>query len=155
MLSSRVIVGAATALVVVGAVGALGFEEPESKARSATPPTKIDTATPIGSCGQYDLAVALAVRRPSRVLQSEGEYAADPRRPVATIVVRNIGTMRCLFDVGWFHLTISDRTGMMIGEWGDDAWLATAYSPGSQKQFSLPAVFRCDRPGPVRCGGKG
>lgn len=148
MASSRVIVVGAIALVVAGAVGALHSGDHNSTARPTIAPTSTVKVTPMASCKPGDLDVAVGVRRPSRVLQSAGIYATDVQRPVATIVVRNNGAQRCLFDVGGFHLTIRDRTGMLIGEWDDDTWLATSYSPGSQKQFSLPDVYRCDRPGP-------
>ena len=148
MASQRIIVVGAIALVVAGAVGALHSVSRTSTARPTTAPTTAVDAAPITSCRPGDLDVAVGVRRPSRVLQSAGIYAADLQRPVATIVVRNVGARRCLFDIGWFHLTIKDRTGKLIGEWDDDTWLATSYPPGSQKQFSLPDVYRCDRPGP-------
>ena len=55
---------------------------------------------------------------------------------------------RC-YDPPAFRLKILDRQGRTVGAWDDNgAWFAHYYQPGASQTFSLPDVYRCDRPGP-------
>jgi hypothetical protein len=93
-----------------------------------------------------DVAVGIEIRRPSS-LQEAGTPEAAGRLPVATIVVRNVGAPRCL-GVWGMRFTITDRAGKTVGAWLDSAWFVGYYSPGREKTFSYPDIWRCDRPGP-------
>jgi hypothetical protein len=154
MWSNRIVMGAVIAVIVIAAVDAFRSRDHDTTAHATTAATTPRNVAPVRRCAPGDLAVAIEIRRPSRVQTSGGVFAATrPRRRVATIVVRNVRAPPCLFASGGFHLTISDRTGKVIGEWNDDprrglVWFAHTYSPGSEKTFSLPTVYRCDRPGP-------
>jgi hypothetical protein len=68
---------------------------------------------------------------------------------VATVVLRNISKHHCFAGSGEFALTILDRVGEIVGRWDDPGgYFAFYYQPGEYHTFSLPAVDRCDRPGP-------
>jgi hypothetical protein len=113
---------------------------PESQARSNT----------VVYCAAGDMTMAIEVRRPSdRQPENTGAWdAVHSRRPVATIVLRNISTRRCLGGSG-FSFTIRDHAGGMVGQWGNPGnWFTDYYRPGEYETFSLPAVWRCDRAGP-------
>jgi len=132
--------------VVIAAVDALR----SSDHTPATSPTPASTTTAKGAryrfCARRDIAVGIEIRRPS-ILQTSGGPEAAGRRPVATIVVRNVGTQRCL-GVWELRFAITDRAGKTVGKWLDSAWFVGYYSPGRQKAFSYPDIWRCDRPGP-------
>ena len=150
MVSTRIIIAGAVALVVVGAVGALGSGGLNTTERATTATTTTNKVGTVRLCGRDDLTAEIDIRRPSRVLQppGPGAFAPSVRRPVATVVVRNPGTHRCLLSSGVFDLTIRDRTGKTVmGRW-DGPWFGGTYSPGSGKPFSLPDVYTCDRQGP-------
>jgi hypothetical protein len=67
---------------------------------------------------------------------------------VATIVLRNISTRRCLGGSA-FSFTIRDHAGRMVGRWDSPGnWFTDYYQPGEYRTFSLPTVWRCDRAGP-------
>ena len=39
--------------------------------------------------------------------------------------------------------------GRTVGAWDDQGnWFNADYQPGGYRTFSLPTVYRCDRPGP-------
>jgi hypothetical protein len=162
-VSNRIIAGGAAALVVAGAFVALvsGGQSPttpEPTAASSIGGTTaassidgtIDKVSHFQRCNQRFGAVAIDIRRPTRSqISSGGIYAATAGvRPVATIVVRNVGADDCRIAPGAFRLVIRDRRGKAFGAWDHPAWFAGIYRPGAHKQFSLPAVLRCDRPGP-------
>jgi hypothetical protein len=166
MLSNRnIIAGGAAAVVVAGAFVALvsGGRSPTTpEPTAASSPTAPDptAASPfdgainqvsvIPRCTQGTGKVAIGIRRPTpRQLARGGTYHATVGgRPVATIVVRNVGVDDCRIAPGAFSLVIKDRRGKVVGEWDDPAWFAGIYRPSTVKQFSLPDVLRCDRPGP-------
>lgn len=145
-MANRLIAAVAIALVLVIAVDAV-----RSSDRKTTAPPK--TATPgeapgqrVRLCAEGDMAVAIDVRHPSSS-QASGRFEAPRRRAVATIVLRNVGSLRC----GWvwgFRLAVTDRAGRQVGRWLDSEWFVDDYIPGAERTFSLPGVFRCDRPGP-------
>jgi hypothetical protein len=151
MWSTRIIVAGVLALVVVAAIDSLRSRDHGGNARQTTAATAQASSTAeiarIRRCTRGDVVVGIEIRRPSRLQRTEGPYQA-PRRPVATIVVRDVDAPRCLFVDGSFQLTITDRTGRVIGVWLDAAWFVDYYSPGSEETFSLPEVYYCDRPGP-------
>jgi hypothetical protein len=146
MSSNRLIAAVAVAVVVVAAVDA--FRSSDRKATAS--PEAASTAAPerqgVRRCAQGDMAVAIDVRHPSSA-QASGRFEATRRRAVATIVLRNVGSMRCHWVWG-FRLAVTDRAGRQVGRWLDSGWFVGDYIPGAEKTFSLPGVFQCDGPGP-------
>jgi hypothetical protein len=148
MWSNRIIVGAGVALVVVAAVDAVRSSDHNTN----TSPASTTTANAKGGtlpprCARRDISVRIEIRRPSSLQTVGGEFEAPGEATVATIVVRNVGSRRCLG--AWpFVFTVTDRTGKQIGQWIDGQWFAERWRPNSEKTFSLPGVHRCDRPGP-------
>jgi hypothetical protein len=153
MWSNRIVIGAVIAVIVIAAVDAFRPSDHKTIHRPTTAATTPSTAALPGvrRCARSDLTMVIRLRRPSRQQsrqQTSGLTGAWPRRRVTTIVVRNVAAPRCLLETGGYSLTIKDRSGKMIGEWDDPAWFDDTYAPGSEKTFSLPGVYHCDRPGP-------
>jgi hypothetical protein len=129
---TSVLAGAVVALLVVATVDALrssGGDTTEPAPTASTTTTKEAIVTP-PPCAWREIAVSIRIRG------------------VATIFVRNAGARPCFLDVAGFRFTIRDRAGRRVGLWTDPTWFAGDLSPDSAKTVSLPAVFRCDRPGP-------
>jgi hypothetical protein len=105
------------------------------------------SATNVPDCSNGDLAPTLEIRRPP-ARQNEGGFQATSHHRVLTIVVRNVSDRRCYGEPA-FRLKILDRHGRTVGAWDDTGeWFRRYYGPGAAETFSLPTVYRCDRPGP-------
>jgi hypothetical protein len=157
--SQRLIVGVVLVLVLVVAVSALlsSSSHKASLAPKTTPPPAT-TAPPAGTnvgfsaprCAAGEMAVSIGLRRPSQ-RQRTGVFQATSTDRVATIVLRNVGHRRCLYDRRAFMFRIVDRGGRLIGEWdsGDDPnWFFGYYRPGAYRTLTLPNVYTCLHPGP-------
>jgi hypothetical protein len=145
MWSNKTVAGACFALVVIVGVDAIrSGDHPTTR----TPETESPTADgpDYRRCARGDIVVAIDVRRPSSMQNAHiAEEAGN--RPVATIVVRNIGARRCLGT--WStRFTITDRGGNIVGSWPDSAWFVDYYPPGRELTFSYPDIYRCRRAGP-------
>ena len=155
MWSQRLVVGMALALVVVIVVTGLHYSGHKAALppKSTTPPkssTPPETNVGVRHCAAGDMTVAIELRRPSHRQDSGdlGGFEAHSHQRVATIVLRNVSDHRCLGGSP-FDFTILDRLGRPVGEYLDHGeWFIDYYQPGGQRTFSLPAVYRCDRPGP-------
>jgi hypothetical protein len=100
-----------------------------------------------GDCSNRDMEATFELRRPSH-RQDAGVFKAHSHRRVVTIVVRNVGVAGC-YGRPAFRMKILDRQGRTVGAWDDQGgWFAAYYMPGGIRTFSLPDVYRCDRPGP-------
>jgi hypothetical protein len=96
------------------------------------------------------MTVSIQLRRPTQ-RQRTGVFQAVSHDRVATIVMRNVGHRRCVYDRKAFMFRIVDRGGRLIGEWdsNDDAnWFFGYYRPGAYRTLTLPNVYTCLPPGP-------
>jgi hypothetical protein len=159
----RLVVVAAIALVVAIVVDALHSSTNNSPAPSRTAVTAAGVDLGVRFCARRDMRIAVEIRRPSHhqhthllreepvidVLpaKSSGSLQAHSRQQVATVILRNVSGRRCLGGSP-FSITITDRVGETVSEWLDSTWFVAYYRPGGYRTFSLPAVYRCDRPGP-------
>jgi hypothetical protein len=100
-------------------------------------------------CVAGDTTSAVEVRRPSHLQVSVPGWAhVHSQHRVATVVLRNVSGRPCYARAA-FSLTIRDRAGRMVGEWNDHhSWFVRYLPRGGYWTFSLPAVYRCNRPGP-------
>jgi hypothetical protein len=150
MWTNKIVVAVGIAVIGAAAVDSVRSSD-QRKARSTTTTAQAPLAN-IRRCARSDMAVTIETRRPSESQLGEqaGGYEVHvPRhRRIATIVARNISDRRCLLVVGDVHLTIRDRTGKMVGKWISATWFVRYYASGSERTFSLPDTYRCDRPGP-------
>jgi hypothetical protein len=146
MWSHRALAGAGITLVVIATVDAVRSWDHKTTPSPTTESTTTGKRAVYHRCARGDVAVGIEIRRPSS-LQEAGTPEAAGRLPVATIVVRNVGAPRCL-GVWGMRFTITDRAGKTVGAWLDSAWFVGYYSPGREKTFSYPDIWRCDRPGP-------
>jgi hypothetical protein len=128
-----VIVGAVVALLIAAGVDALRSSDRESSA-----PTTTASTTTVGRRAGSTLP---------RCTREQVAVSIEIRKGVATIVVRHVGANPCDLRYRRFRLTIRDRAGNVIGQWGG-ARFGGDFSPGSEQTFSLPAVWHCDRRGP-------
>lgn len=145
-MANRLIAAVAIALVLVIAVDAVRSSDRKTTARPKTASPGEAPGQRVRLCAQGDMAVAIDVRHPSSS-RASGRFEAPRRRAVATIVLRNVGSLRCQWVWG-FRMAVTDRTGRQVGRWLDSGWFVDDYIPGSEKTFSLPGVYRCDGPGP-------
>jgi hypothetical protein len=146
MWSNRLIVVVAIALVVVVAIDALRSSGRKRTASPKSVSTAVAQEKRPPRCAEGDMVVGIDVRHPTSA-QASGRFAAPRRRAVATIVLRNVGSLRCHWVWG-FRLAVTDRIGRPLARWLDAGWFVDDYIPGAEKTFSLPGVSRCDRPGP-------
>jgi len=145
MWSHRTLAGAGIALVVIAGVDAIRSGDDQPTTSPKTGATTV-TGTRYHRCARRDVVVAIEVRRPSSVQTTDIPEEAG-KRPVATIVVGNVGARRCLGTWG-ARFTITDRAGKVVGSWPDSAWFVGYYAPGGEKTFSYPDIYRCGRTGP-------
>jgi hypothetical protein len=146
----RLLIGLAVAagflaLVVVDGIGS----GKNPAAPKSTSPAATSVARRVPRCAAGDMTMAIDVRRPPhRQRLGSGVYETQSRRPVATIVLRNISTHLCHARPS-FTLRIADRDGRTVGDWNDaGVWFTADYWPGRYRTFSLPSVYRCNTPGP-------
>jgi hypothetical protein len=142
---------AATAVGVVLVVLAIAAHSRSSAPAPAngTGPHNRNSTNLFGTpdCTKGDLAPAFEIRRPPP-RQDNGVFQAKSHQPVVTIVVRNVSERRC-YGRPAFREKILDRRGRTVGSWDDQGgWFGYYYGPGASRTFSLPDVYRCDRPGP-------
>ena len=97
-------------------------------------------------CAAGDMAISIELRRPHG--QASGVFKVHSHRRAATIVVQNVSDRACSAAPA-FTFRILDRLGRTIGSWDDQgSWFNGTYQPAGIRTFTLPAVYRCDRPGP-------
>ena len=145
MWSQRLVVVAVLALIAVVLVNG-----PRHSNRHALLPESPTRSEVVVYCAAGDMTMTIEVRRPShRQPENSGAWdAVHSRRRVATIVLRNVSTGRCLGGSA-FSFTIRDHAGRMVGQWGNPGnWFTGYYAPGEYQTFSLPTVWRCDHAGP-------
>jgi hypothetical protein len=91
-----------------------------------------------------DIWLAIEIRRPSH-RQESGVFKVHSQHRVATIVLQHVD--RSCLGGSAFTFTIRDRVGRIVGRWNGN-WSTDFSRQGRSRMFSLPAVDRCDRPGP-------
>jgi hypothetical protein len=91
-----------------------------------------------------DMWIAIEVRRPSR-RQDSGVFKVHSEHRVATIVLRHVD--RSCLGGSAFSFMIRDGVGRILGQWQGN-WATDFYRQGQSETFSLPAVNRCNAPGP-------
>jgi hypothetical protein len=153
---SWIILGAVVAVVVFAGVDALRSSLGSTSPADRTVPTGAG-ATVISNedpaCNQKQMAVSVQVRKPdeTRPVWNQREALrsrAWQRTPVATLVVKNVGSRTCLLAHGRYDFGIKDRANRWMARWEGNNVFAGSYVPAEEKSFSLPNVFSCDRPAP-------
>ena len=120
----------------------------QSGASEAPPPKSTSTTETSAVCAAGDTTPAIEVRRPSHRQVTVADWAhVHSQHRVATVVLRNVSDHPC-YGGSAFVLTIRDRVGRIVGQWDSTDWFAGYYQPSGYQTFSLPSVYRCDRPGP-------
>ena len=116
---------------------------------SEAPPSKSTTTTETSAvCSAGGTKPLVEVRRPSQRQVSVADWAhVHSQHRVATVVLRNVSGRPC-YGGAAFTFTIRDRAGRIVGAWDSHDWFSAYYQPGGYQTFSLPSVYRCDRPGP-------
>jgi hypothetical protein len=152
MWTNRIVVVVGIAVIGFAAVDAVRSSD-QRKAKSI--PTSTTATAPVASihrCAHSDLAVTIDTRRPRRSQfgAEAGDYEvhAPRHRRIATVVARNTSARGCLLVLGDLRLTIRDRRRRLVAKWLSASWFVHTYAPGSERTFSLPDTYRCDRPGP-------
>jgi len=125
-------------------------------APTVTRPTVVSHTFP--ECNQDQMTVAVEVRKPdsTRPVWNQREargWRAWQRTPVATLVMRNVGSGYCVIVDGPFDFGIRDRADRWMARWNGNNVFPGLYAPKQERSFSLPNVFSCDRPGPFRAIG--
>ena len=155
---SWIILGAVLAVVVFAGIDALRSSLGSTSPAVKTAPT--GAGATVGSnedpaCSQKQMAVSVQVRKPdeTRPVWNQREalgWRAWQRTPVATLVVKNVGSGTCFLAHGRYDFGITDRADRWMARWDGNNVFAGTYVPAEEKSFSLPNVFSCDRPGPFR-----
>ena len=99
------------------------------------------------ACAAGDTMSAVEVRRPSHRQVSRDWAHVHSQHRVVTVVLRNVSGRPC-YSRSAFSFTIRDRAGRIVAEWNDKRWFTGYYQRSGYRTFSLPSVYRCDRPGP-------
>jgi hypothetical protein len=150
--TNRLLVGGVVVFLAVSVVNGLRSSGHDATSVPSTTPAKTSAprarnASVVG-LGVRQCAgetwIAIEVRRPSR-LQDSGVFEVHSQHRVATIVMRHVD--RSCLGGSAFTFTIRDRLGTVVGRW-NGSWPADFNRQGRSRTFSLPAVRRCDRPGP-------
>jgi hypothetical protein len=150
--TNRLLVGGVVVFLAVSVVS--GLRSSGRHATSVTSTTPAKTGAPsarnasvvglgVRQCAG-DTWIAIEVRRPSH-RQDSGVFEVHSQHRVPTIVLRHVDPS-CLGGPA-FTFTIRDRAGRVVGQWNGN-WPADFNQQGRSRTFSLPAVRRCDRPGP-------
>ena len=163
MLRTRltwIILGAVVAVVVFAGVDALrsSLRDTSPATRAAptfTGATNVSQEEPV--CNRGQMAVAVQVRKPddTRPVWNQRDrdnpgWRAWQRTPVATLVVRNVGSSACRLVHGRYDFGIRDGADRWMARWDGNNVFAGTYEPSAETSFSLPNVFSCDRPAPFR-----
>jgi len=163
MLRTRltwIILCAVAALLVVAGLDALrsSLRDPSAAERTAptfTGATNVSHENPV--CNRRQMVVSVQVRKPdeTRPVWNQRErdnsgWRAWPRTPVATLVVRNVGSSACRLVHGRYDFGIKDRADRWMARWDGNNVFAGTYESSTETSFSLPSVFSCDRPAPFR-----
>jgi len=147
-----IILGAVVAVVVVAGVDAV-----RSSLREAPPVAESAIVShheePV--CTRRQMAVSVQVRKPDETRPVWNQRDARgwwmwKRTPVATLIVRNVGSSACVLVDGSFDFGIRDRADRWMARWKGGNVFPGRYAPLSETSFSLPNVFSCDRPAPFK-----
>jgi hypothetical protein len=128
-----VIVGGVVAVIVFAGLDALLSDHDPTTPRLTATTVSEATAARLRDCTPGQIALSI------EIIEGEG---------FAAVVVQNVGDA-CFQRPLAFRLTIEDRAGNLIGEWGREApFFGGDYAAGAAQTFSLAAVGTCDHPGP-------
>jgi len=152
------IAGGVIAIALFAGLDALRSSLRESPNAVETAPT-VTRATAVShsfsECDQDQMAIAVEVRKPDSTRPVWNQREARGRRawqrtPVATLVMRNVGSSFCVLVDGTFDFGIRDRADRWMARWDGDNVFPGLYAPDQERSFSLPNVISCDRPEPFR-----
>jgi hypothetical protein len=161
MLRTRItwiILGAVVALVVLAGVDGLRSSLGKTRLAENTPPTvtgRTIVSHAVPACNRRQVAVSVQIRTPDETRpvwnqRNAPGWRAWQQTEVATLVARNVGSRACFLAHARFDFGIRDRADRWMARWNGNNVFGGTYEPASEKSFSLPNVFSCDRPGPFR-----
>jgi hypothetical protein len=147
-----IIFGAVLGVALFAGVDALRSSLRDAPTAVKTTPA-VNGSIVVSGCEANQLEAAIEVRKPddTRPVWNQREargWRAWQRTPVATLVMRNVGSRDCILSEGTFDFGIKDRAGRWMARWNGDNVFPGLYAPEQERSFSLPNVFSCDRPSP-------
>jgi len=146
------------ALLVLAGMDALRSSLRSPPVRAAPTGTRTTTVSNEElECNRGQMVVSIQVRKPddTRPVWNQRDRDSSGRRawqrtPVATLVMRNVGSSECVLVEGDFDFGIKDGSDSWMARWNGANVFPGPYAPAEEKSFSLPNVFSCDRPAPFR-----